>query len=74
MALARTLAVNPDVLLLDEPFAALDEDTRPLVHDLLREQVLTKRTVLVTHDPDDARALADRVVPIFSGRRVVSTR
>ena len=74
VALARTLAVNPDVLLLDEPFAALDEDTRPLVQDLLREQLLTRPAVLVTHDPDDARALADRVVPIFSGRRVVSAR
>ena len=74
VALARTLAVEPDVLLLDEPFAALDEDTRPLVQDLLREQLLTRPAVLVTHDPDDARALADRVVPIFSGRRVVSAR
>jgi len=71
VALARTLAVEPDVLLLDEPFAALDEDTKPLVHELLRAQALTRPAVLVTHDPDDARALADRIVPIASGRRLV---
>ena len=71
VALARTLAVDPEVLLLDEPFAALDEDTRPLVHGLLRDHVARSRrpVVLVTHDPADARALADRVVPIASGRR-----
>ena len=74
VALARTLATEPDVLLLDEPFAALDEDTKPLVHELLRAQVLTRPAVLVTHDPDDARALADRIVPIASGRRLVAAR
>jgi molybdate transport system ATP-binding protein len=72
VALARTLATEPDVLLLDEPFAALDEDTKPLVHELLRAQVLARPAVLVTHDPDDARALADRIVPIASGRRLVT--
>ena len=71
VALARTLAVEPDVLLLDEPFAALDEDTKPLVHALLRDHVARTRrpVVLVTHDPADARALADRIVPVASGRR-----
>ncbi len=70
VALARTLAVEPDVLLLDEPFAALDEDTKPLVHALLRDHVAGTRrpVVLVTHDPADARALADRIVPVASGR------
>ena len=73
VALARTLAVDPDVLLLDEPFAALDEDSRPLVHDLLQHHVARSRqpVVLVTHDPADARALAGRIVPIGSGRRSV---
>ena len=70
VALARTLVTEPDVLLLDEPFAALDESVRPRVRDLLREQVFDdeRPVVLVTHDPSDARALAHRVVPLAFGR------
>jgi len=70
VALARTLVVEPDVLLLDEPFAALDETARPLVRDLLRERVFDNElpVVLVTHDPSDARALAHRIVALSSGR------
>ena len=70
VALARTLVVEPDVLLLDEPFAALDESVRPLVRDLLHQHVLDgeRPVVLVTHDPSDARALAHRVVPLAFGR------
>lgn len=70
VALARTLVVEPDVLLLDEPFAALDETARPQVRDLLREHVFDdeRPVVLVTHDPADARALAHRVVPLAFGR------
>ncbi len=70
VALARTLVVEPDVLLLDEPFAALDEAARPVVRDLLRDRVFdgSRPVVLVTHDPSDARALADRVVPLASGK------
>lgn len=70
VALARTLVVEPDVLLLDEPFAALDETVRPQVRDLLREHVFDdeRPVVLVTHDPSDARALAHRVVPLAFGR------
>lgn len=70
VALARTLVVEPEVLLLDEPFAALDEASKPRVRDLLRETVFDgeRPVVIVTHDPADARALADRVVPISTGR------
>lgn len=70
VALARTLVVEPDILLLDEPFAALDEAVRPVVRDLLRERVFddSRPVILVTHDPSDARALADRVVPLASGK------
>lgn len=70
VALARTLAVEPDILLLDEPFAALDEAARPVVRDLLRERVFddSRPVILVTHNPSDARALADRVVRLTSGR------
>lgn len=62
--LARALAVNPDVLLLDEPFAFLDFQTRlGLQQVLLDIWQRERRTVLfVTHDPEEAVALADRVI------------
>jgi molybdate transport system ATP-binding protein len=70
VALARALARKPSVLLLDEPMAALDAHTRSLVrtelHDLLRE--LRLPTLLVTHDFEDAAALADRVGVLVEGR------
>jgi molybdate transport system ATP-binding protein len=73
VALARALAAEPDVLLLDEPFAALDVDTAPALRGLVR-RVLADRdrqaTVLVTHDPLDALVLTDRVV-VMAGGRVV---
>jgi molybdate transport system ATP-binding protein len=66
VALARTLATEPDILLLDEPFAALDETARPRVRDLLRTEIFddVRPIVLVTHDPTDAHTLADRVVTL----------
>jgi molybdate transport system ATP-binding protein len=70
VALARALARGPRVLLLDEPMAALDPHTRGKVraelHDLLRELALP--TILVTHDFEDAAALADRVGVLVDGR------
>jgi molybdate transport system ATP-binding protein len=70
VALARALARSPEVLLLDEPMAALDPHTRGIVraelHDLLRELELP--TLLVTHDFEDAAALADRVGVLAEGR------
>lgn len=72
VAVARALAAEPRLLLLDEPLAALDVTAAPQVRGLLRE-VLTGRTaVVVTHDPLDALALADRVVVLESGRVVES--
>jgi len=69
VALARTLLRNRPVLLLDEPFSALDDETRSSARDLVRE--LTRRnnwsTVLVTHHADDIAALASRVYRLENG-------
>jgi molybdate transport system ATP-binding protein len=69
-AIARTLAREPSVLLLDEPLAALDQDGRTLVRRLLRtdERRPDRAIVLVSHDPVDAFALADRLVVLEAGR------
>jgi len=69
VAVARALAAEPDVLLLDEPFAALDASSAPALRTLLR-QVLSdhgRTAVLVTHDIIDALTLADRVIVLDGG-------
>jgi molybdopterin-binding protein len=70
VALARALVLEPDVLLLDEPFAALDAPARaaliPELGAILRADAVT--TVLVTHDRAEAQALADRVAVLLGGR------
>ena len=73
-ALARALATNPRLLLLDEPLAALDAGTRSVVRrDLFRHlETFDGMRILVTHDPVDAYALADRVA-ILDGGRIVQT-
>ncbi|RJL34477.1 ABC transporter ATP-binding protein [Bailinhaonella thermotolerans] len=70
VALARALAVEPRLLLLDEPLAALDAHTRLEVRSGLRHRLsaFDGATVLVTHDPLDAMTLADRLVVIERGR------
>jgi molybdopterin-binding protein len=70
VALARALVLQPEVLLLDEPFASVDAPSRgALVADLgavLRQERVA--TVLVTHDRGEAQALADRVAVLIDGR------
>ncbi len=69
VALARALATEERVLLLDEPFSALDAGLRRSMHDLLREvrAALSPTILMVTHDLDEA-ALADRVAVLSDGR------
>ena len=69
-ALARALAADPQLLLLDEPLAALDAGTRSTVRRDLKRHLdqFDGATVLITHDPLDALALADRVVVLEAGR------
>jgi molybdate transport system ATP-binding protein len=71
-ALARALAGDPRVLLLDEPLSALDARTRLTIRAELRRHLAdyAGSTVLVTHDPVDAMALAGRVVVVEDGRVV----
>ncbi|MFZ8968308.1 MAG: ABC transporter ATP-binding protein [Ilumatobacteraceae bacterium] len=66
VALARALAADPEVLLLDEPLAALDAATRPAMRHLLAADGLPTR-VIVTHDPIDALTLADQIMVIDDG-------
>ena len=72
VALARALVLEPEVLLLDEPFAALDEPSRaallPDLRAILRRDRVT--TLLVTHDRGEAQALADRIAVLMAGRIV----
>ena len=70
VALARALIRRPDVLLLDEPFAALD----PLLRERMRSELIAIRSMfkvpmlVITHDPEDVAVLADTVVVVSQGR------
>ena len=70
VALARALVREPELLLLDEPFAALDALTRIKMHGLVRDLIARHRpaVLLVTHDVDEAILLADRVLTMRDGR------
>ncbi|MFD8851501.1 ABC transporter ATP-binding protein, partial [Streptomyces sp. NPDC059604] len=72
VALARALVREPELLLLDEPFAALDALTRLRMQDLVGELCRKHRpaVLLVTHDVDEAIRLADRVAVLRGGRHV----
>src|SRR3972149_519659 len=64
VALARALAMDPEVLLMDEPFAALDAQTRDILHEELQDiWTETRKTIIfVTHNVREAACLGDRVV------------
>jgi NitT/TauT family transport system ATP-binding protein len=68
VAIARALVMDPAVLLMDEPFAALDAQTRTLLHQQLQELwVQTKKTILfVTHSVGEAVRLADRIIVLHA--------
>jgi putative spermidine/putrescine transport system ATP-binding protein len=70
VALARAIVFKPDILLLDEPLAALDrklrEEVRTEIHQLQRRLGIT--TIMVTHDQDEALSMSDRVVVMNAGR------
>jgi ABC-type sulfate/molybdate transport systems ATPase subunit len=74
--LARAIAVSPDVLMLDEPFAGLDAEVRAtLLEDALSAlRSTTRATLVVVHDRAEAWALADRLVILIDGRLVASGR
>jgi len=69
VGLARALAINPEILLMDEPFGALDAQTRRIMQEeLIRLHAAEPKTVVfVTHDLDEAVRLADRIL-VFSAR------
>lgn len=70
VSVARTLAANPRILLLDEPLSALDALTRATLQDEIAEIWQANRTTVIwiTNDPDEALLVADRVIPLLPGR------
>ncbi|MBX3014792.1 MAG: ABC transporter ATP-binding protein [Caldilineaceae bacterium] len=76
VSLARALAHQPDLLLLDEPFGALDALTRAVMQKLLEElwQADRRTVLLITHDVEEALLLADRVIVLQDGEIVTDLR
>src|SRR3954470_10998482 len=68
-ALAQTLALDPDIILMDEPFSALDVQTRQLMENEVLDLWAAKRraVLFITHDLDEAIAMSDRVIVLSAG-------
>lgn len=75
VALIRTLAINPDILLLDEPFSALDYQTRLAVSDdvyrIIKQE--NKTTIMVTHDLAEAISLADKIIVLSKRPAIIKS-
>ena len=72
VGLARALAANPDVLLMDEPFSALDPLIRRQLQDefIRLSKILKKTTIFITHDLDEAVRIGDRIAIMRDGKMV----
>lgn len=68
VAVARALAASPELLLLDEPLAALDIHAAPLLRRLLKHVLAGRSAIIITHDVLDALMLADRVIVLENGK------
>ncbi len=75
VALARAIALNPDVLLYDEPTTGLDPIRADLINELIirLQEALGTTAVVVTHDMKSARRIADRIVMLYQGRLIADT-
>jgi ABC-type multidrug transport system ATPase subunit len=69
VALARALCYGGSLLILDEPFKGLDIVTRSSVMDIFRELKQQKTILLITHDPEEARILAEQTVTVGASGR-----
>jgi osmoprotectant transport system ATP-binding protein len=74
VGLARALAAEPGILLMDEPFGALDPLTRAEMQDMMRDMMvrLKKTVLLVTHDLDEALYLGNRIVLLSEGKLIAN--
>lgn len=68
VSIARGMAIDPEIVLLDEPFAALDVSVTPAVRSMVHSRLAGRTSLLVTHDPLDVVTLADRLIVIEQGR------
>ena len=72
VALARSLAPTPDLLMLDEPFSALDEELKKTLYEEVSEILFEKNSsiLLVTHDPYEAEVMTDKQLRMENGKLI----